>query len=41
MLNYHHNLAWKERLADGREIITHRKGLRRPARACSASYPAR
>ena len=22
----HHNFAWKERLADGREVITHRKG---------------
>jgi tRNA-splicing ligase RtcB len=22
----HHNFAWKERLVDGREVITHRKG---------------
>jgi len=24
--NHHHNFAWKEQLADGRAVITHRKG---------------
>lgn len=26
MVENHHNFAWKERLADGREVIVHRKG---------------
>jgi tRNA-splicing ligase RtcB len=26
MIENHHNFAWKEKLADGREVIVHRKG---------------